>query len=883
MPRRGAPIIVIPRKRKYKNYISRRRNTQLLANLRRCTSDPIVYKSYNNWAGLTRPYLPGETEGETSNFKYDDSNKNSIILKNNTNGDQKSVVGKDSDSLMTTSLDKGSLINSHVSGGTCSSGGSADPRMVDLSRRLPSKRDFTTGISVGSPVLKEVQDSAEFIKAMSPTAAAGISDLSKAKKHLLAEYEVPAGRIAAENLKTKSFCPSYTNNLASCCSDGDKSMNKAQCATIHRPDGDKLSTAVKKAAAENSAFDNKLTAVHLDISYKANKSQKNIQLPKVIDVAADGNSDRLNARQRQSRQTHEDVGNVAELREYTNLLLVADADASKINNMGEKEEERVAEKYAQKTVTAVAAAFSNLAVEKPIRSQYDFKVKSVAEKSQLAKPMLKRNDSATHSFEKNPKNELQPKHGTVAVVPPFIPSVLSKKKTSRSIADANSRLIASLQLPLSVSAKIDRLIANAEKKRKDKERRSKAHAPSDKAEGQHQTTLKSQARVPGVTPSSSVIPSVARPIIQDDRDGHLIYQEGDVIAGRYEIVNTLGEGTFGKVVRVIDRERNNKEFALKIIKNVSKYRDAARLEINVLKKLQERDPHGNFLVIQLIDHFDYHGHVCLLFELLGLSVFDFMKANNYQAYPMEQTRYIAYQLCYAVKFMHDNRLTHTDLKPENILFVNSSYRIVDENKKKPLRVIEDARVRLIDLGSATFDHEHHSSVVSTRHYRAPEVILELGWAQSCDVWSVGCIIFELYLGITLFQTHDNREHLAMMERILGTLPYRMCRKSKTKYFYHGHLDWDDKTQAGQYVKDNCKPLARYMKTHDEEERELFDLIFRMLQYEPKQRITLAEALNHKFFKRLPPHFRLPEHPEKVTTASNGSASSAVDINSNGTR
>lgn len=103
-------------------------------------------------------------------------------------------------------------------------------------------------------------------------------------------------------------------------------------------------------------------------------------------------------------------------------------------------------------------------------------------------------------------------------------------------------------------------------------------------------------------------------------------------------------------------------------------------------------------------------------------------------------------------------------------------------------------MRLIDFGSATFDHEHHSTIVSTRHYRAPEVILgesihcpssralrnrspairsaELGWAQPCDVWSIGCILFELYLGVTLFQTHDNREHLAMMERILGPIPYR---------------------------------------------------------------------------------------------------------------
>lgn len=95
---------------------------------------------------------------------------------------------------------------------------------------------------------------------------------------------------------------------------------------------------------------------------------------------------------------------------------------------------------------------------------------------------------------------------------------------------------------------------------------------------------------------------------------------------------------------------------------------------------------------------------------------------------MDQARYIAYQLCYAVKFMHENHLTHTDLKPENILFLSSVYRTVqpeDSKRRKPIKIIADATVRLIDLGSATFDHEHHSTIVSTRHYRAPEVILGL--------------------------------------------------------------------------------------------------------------------------------------------------------------
>ena len=97
------------------------------------------------------------------------------------------------------------------------------------------------------------------------------------------------------------------------------------------------------------------------------------------------------------------------------------------------------------------------------------------------------------------------------------------------------------------------------------------------------------------------------------------------------------------------------------------------------------------------------------------------------------------------QFLHDNHLTHTDLKPENILFVSTDwYTEFCPVSKRNIRRMRDTRVKLIDFGSATFDWEHHSSVVSTRHYRPPEVILELGWAQPCDVWSIGCILFELY-------------------------------------------------------------------------------------------------------------------------------------------
>ncbi|MBN3291398.1 CLK2 kinase, partial [Polypterus senegalus] len=337
--------------------------------------------------------------------------------------------------------------------------------------------------------------------------------------------------------------------------------------------------------------------------------------------------------------------------------------------------------------------------------------------------------------------------------------------------------------------------------------------------------------------------------VRDDEEGHLVYRPGDCLQERYEIVSTLGEGTFGRVVECLDHQRGGSRVALKIIKNVEKYKEAARLEINVLEKINERDPDNKHLCVQMFDWFDYHGHMCISFELLALSTFDFLKENNYVPYSISQVRHMAYQICQAVKFLHDNKLTHTDLKPENILFLNSDYTIsYNAEKKRDERTVKNTSVRVVDFGSATFDHEHHSTIVSTRHYRAPEVILELGWHQACDVWSIGCIIFEYYLGFTLFQTHDNREHLAMMERILGPVPSRMIRKTrKQKYFYHGRLDWDESSSAGRYVRENCKPLRRYMLCEAEEHHQLFDLIESMLDYEPSKRVTLSECLKHSYF------------------------------------
>ena len=156
----------------------------------------------------------------------------------------------------------------------------------------------------------------------------------------------------------------------------------------------------------------------------------------------------------------------------------------------------------------------------------------------------------------------------------------------------------------------------------------------------------------------SPVPPKKRPVT-DNSDGHLAYLPGDFVSDRYEILSTLGEGTFGKVVKVKDHDSDD-YVAMKIIKNIHKYREAAKLEINVLQKLNSKDPSGKHLCVRMFDSFNFYGHMCLTFEILGESVFDFLKSNGYVGYPLEQVRHMSYQLSYAVKVI--NILTTSELQ-----------------------------------------------------------------------------------------------------------------------------------------------------------------------------------------------------------------------------
>ncbi|KAI0887118.1 kinase-like domain-containing protein [Annulohypoxylon maeteangense] len=376
----------------------------------------------------------------------------------------------------------------------------------------------------------------------------------------------------------------------------------------------------------------------------------------------------------------------------------------------------------------------------------------------------------------------------------------------------------------------------------------------------------------------------------DDDDGHYIVVPDADLTPQYQMIKLLGQGTFGKVVQARDRKRN-KLVAIKIIRAVQKYRDASRIELRVLQTLKANDDENRNRCIHLRDCFDFRGHICIVMDLLGSSVFDFLKSNNFVPFPNSQIQSFARQLFTSVAFLHDLNLIHTDLKPENILLCDSAYQTFTYNRRIPSssagvnrqatqrKVLLDTEIRLIDFGSATFQDEYHSSVVSTRHYRAPEIILGLGWSFPCDIWSIGCILVEFFTGDALFQTHDNLEHLAMMENVcdcridnhlvqtVNKMATRSTGNAASKYgsrAHHAHastnpthryfkrlkLDYPtaETTRASRRFVKNMKRLSDIIPASSPFLRSFLDLLQRIFVYDPAKRITARQALEHEWFR-----------------------------------
>jgi serine/threonine protein kinase len=296
---------------------------------------------------------------------------------------------------------------------------------------------------------------------------------------------------------------------------------------------------------------------------------------------------------------------------------------------------------------------------------------------------------------------------------------------------------------------------------------------------------------------------------------------------------------------------------VKVVRRVKRYAESAEIEARLLRRIHRKDSEdrGGGYCLRLEDEIWALGHKCLVFPLYGPSLFRVIRTGRYSPFSMWQIRRIAHQLFEGLSFLRRIDMIHTDLKPENILLANGGEEMLGV---RPWEIrTEDMNIVVVDFGNAIFDHEHHSSVICTRHYRPPEVILKMRWSLPVDMWSVGCILVELFTGDVLFHTHRNGEHMFLIEQIVGPLPRDLTERTERgrRYFRHGRARWGDGDGHEVQKVESLEGILRrawekdHTHTRMEEFQGFLSLCRACLRLDDRDRITPQKALAHDFFAR----------------------------------
>jgi serine/threonine protein kinase len=132
----------------------------------------------------------------------------------------------------------------------------------------------------------------------------------------------------------------------------------------------------------------------------------------------------------------------------------------------------------------------------------------------------------------------------------------------------------------------------------------------------------------------------------------------------------------------LDKQRDE-VVAIKVVRKVEKYTDSAKIEAAILEDVNQKDAHNTSLCVRMYKWFEYRGHVCLVFERLGCSLYEYLKNHDYKPFPIRSIRAYAWQLLTSLRYIHSIRLIHTDLKPENILLVDDEEERASSNSSSP--------------------------------------------------------------------------------------------------------------------------------------------------------------------------------------------------------
>ena len=324
----------------------------------------------------------------------------------------------------------------------------------------------------------------------------------------------------------------------------------------------------------------------------------------------------------------------------------------------------------------------------------------------------------------------------------------------------------------------------------------------------------------------------------------------NLIAGRYQILGYLGNAAFSKAVKCLDTKTNTL-VCLKIIENNKNYFDQSLDEIKVLNFVNSNGDPDEFNFLKAIDFFYYKEHLIIVTELLNDNLYDFydylLKNKIEEYFSLSRIQAIAKQVLTSMKYIHSLHLIHCDLKPENIL----------------LKCISKAEVKIIDFGSSNFIYDATSSYIQSRSYRAPEVIMGCNYDYKIDIWSLGCILAELYSKTVLFMSDSVHSLLARVIGIIGPIPEWMFEKGTTvngmfckeKLLYMEADAVNDTnanistTSVGKKKMHVIVPKRTLLKNRIHcDDQNFIDFLRYLLKIDPNERPTAEEALNHPWFK-----------------------------------